>query len=78
MSSESKPEAQLLERGSDHYKRGTIQPIEFIFANGLGFAEGNVVKYVTRYQFSGTPIKDLEKARHYIDMLIEHAERSGL
>lgn len=56
--------------GGDHYRNMTIQPIDFIMANGLGFCEGNVVKYVTRYPFKNG-VEDLKKARHYLDMLIE-------
>lgn len=47
--------------GGDHYKRMAIQPITYIEANELGFSEGNVVKYVTRWKFKGG-IQDLEKA----------------
>lgn len=59
--------------GGDHYTKQAIQPIEYIWANGLGFSEGNVVKYVTRYKDKGG-IKDLQKARHHLDLLIEHLE----
>jgi hypothetical protein len=60
-------------RGSDHYKMGKIEPIEYIEANGLsrGFYAGNIIKYVTRYCYTDDPIGDLEKARHYLDLLIE-------
>jgi hypothetical protein len=58
------------QQGSAHYQQGSIQPIEFILANDLGFCEGNVVKYVTRYPHKGTPKEDLVKARHYLDILI--------
>jgi hypothetical protein len=54
----------------DHYKNQTIQPVEYIHANGIGFFEGNVIKYVTRWKSKGG-IKDLEKAKHYLEMLIE-------
>ena len=54
----------------DHYKDKAIQPVEYIHANGIGFFEGNVIKYVTRWKSKGG-IKDLEKAKHYIEMLIE-------
>jgi len=60
--------------GGDHYKNCAIQPVEFIFANQLGFAEGNVVKYVTRWRLKGS-IEDLRKARHYLDLLIEAETR---
>lgn len=56
--------------GGSHYKDLKIQPIEYIHANGLGFAEGSVIKYVTRWR-NKNGIKDLEKARHFIDLLIE-------
>lgn len=54
----------------DHYKKLKIQPVEYIHANGLGFCEGSVVKYITRWRDKGG-IKDLEKAKHFIDLLIE-------
>lgn len=54
----------------DHYKNQTIQPVEYIHANRIGFFEGNVIKYVTRWKSKGG-IKDLEKAKHYLEMLIE-------
>jgi hypothetical protein len=54
----------------DHYKTKAIQPVEYIHANGLDFFEGNVIKYVTRWR-TKNGIKDLEKARHYIDLLIQ-------
>jgi hypothetical protein len=58
--------------GGDHYKGKTVQPWDFIAANGLGFFEGNVVKYVTRWKDKGG-VQDLHKARHYLDKLIEVA-----
>ena len=58
--------------GGDHYKKYTIQPVEYIIANGLGFCEGNVIKYVTRYRDKGG-VDDLKKARHFIDLLIAMA-----
>lgn len=56
--------------GGDHYKKKAIEPWDYIAANGLGFFEGSIVKYVSRWQDKGG-IKDLEKARHFIDKLIE-------
>jgi hypothetical protein len=58
--------------GGDHYKGKTVQPWDFIAANELGFFEGNVVKYVTRWKDKGG-VQDLHKARHYLDKLIEVA-----
>lgn len=59
--------------GGDHYASQAIQPIHYIFENNLGFCEGNVIKYVTRYQ-KKNGVEDLKKARHYLDMLIERLE----
>ncbi len=56
--------------GGSHYKGKAIQPVQYIHANNLGFIEGSVVKYVTRWQDKGG-IADLEKARHLLALLIE-------
>jgi len=64
--------------GGDHYKKFKIQPIEFIVKNGLGYIEGNVIKYICRHRYKGGK-EDLEKAKHYIDLLIqlEYGEGGG-
>lgn len=62
--------------GGAHYKKHAIQPVEYIHANGIGYFEGNVIKYVTRWRDKGG-LADLEKARHYIDLLIELESRKG-
>jgi len=43
---------------------------EFINKNKLQFAEGNAIKYICRHAHKGE-VQDLEKAKHYIDMIIE-------
>jgi hypothetical protein len=53
-----------------HYKDLAIQPVEYIHANGIGYFEGNVIKYVSRWRAKNV-IKDLEKAKHYLELLIE-------
>jgi hypothetical protein len=58
----------------DHYANKAIQPIEYIMSNNLGFCEGNVVKYVSRWRDKGG-LSDLLKAKHYIEFLIEEWER---
>ena len=57
--------------GGDHYSKLAIQPVTYITANRLSYLQGNVIKYTTRYKDKGTPIQDLKKAKHYIEMLIE-------
>ena len=56
--------------GGDHYKDMKIQPSEFVNKNKMLFAEGNAIKYICRHQKKGGK-QDLEKAKHYIDMIIE-------
>ena len=53
-----------------HYKNKTIQPWDYIVGNDLGYLEGNIVKYVSRWKDKGG-VDDLRKARHYLDKLIE-------
>ena len=52
----------------DHYKNLTIQPVEFITANGLAFLEGCVIKRMCRHS-SKNGIDDLRKAIHEIQLL---------
>lgn len=61
-----------------HYDTG-IDTIAFLRANCPpeqveGFLRGNAIKYLQRYASKGTPVEDLKKSRHYIDMLIEELE----
>lgn len=56
--------------GPGHYKDKPMQPWDFIVANNLGYLEGNVVKYVSRWRQKGG-VEDLRKAKHYIEKLIE-------
>ena len=51
-----------------------IQPVEFIMRNGLGFCEGNIIKYISRWKLKNGR-DDLLKARHYIDILIAELDR---
>ena len=56
--------------GGNHYKNYEIQPVEFIIKNNIGFVEGNIIKYVLRFKEKGGAV-DLEKAKHYIELLID-------
>ena len=53
-----------------HYKDLAIQPIQFIHSNNIPFMEANVIKYICRHR-SKNGLADLEKAKHYIELLIE-------
>lgn len=72
----AEPNPLATQIGGDHYRLCKIQPVEFIEANGLGFLEGNVIKYVTRHA-TKTGKADLEKAKHYIDLLINFRYPEG-
>ena len=56
--------------GGSHYKKMKIQPSKFVIENKLLFPEGNIIKYICRHQYKGGK-EDLEKAKHFIDMIIE-------
>tara|TARA_R110000772_G_scaffold41962_1_gene97830 strand:- start:162 stop:368 length:207 start_codon:yes stop_codon:yes gene_type:complete len=56
--------------GGSHYKSMVIQPAEFINKNKLLFAEGNAIKYICRHKAKGK-LQDVEKAIHYLEMIIE-------
>ena len=36
--------------GGTHYKDKSIQPWDYIAANNIGYFEGNIIKYVSRWQ----------------------------
>lgn len=55
--------------GGTHYKT-TIQPWDYIAANNIGYFEGNVIKYVSRWR-QKNGVEDLKKAVHYLQKLIE-------
>jgi hypothetical protein len=56
--------------GGEHYLGFKIQPAYFCIVNNLTAAESHVIKYVCRWRNKGG-IRDLEKARHWLEMLIE-------
>tara|TARA_R110000751_G_scaffold6023_1_gene26389 strand:+ start:1055 stop:1357 length:303 start_codon:yes stop_codon:yes gene_type:complete len=57
--------------GGDHYTKLEIQPMTYSMANNLNALQHTALKYITRYQDKGTPLQDLAKARHCIDMMVE-------
>jgi len=60
--------------GGSHYKNFKIQPIEFIYMNKIGFIEGSIIKYICRWR-NKNKLEDLEKVKHYVDLLIELEEK---
>lgn len=58
--------------GGDHYMKQAIQPWDYIVANKIGFLAGCAIKYISRYDSPGAGgIRDLEKAKHFLEKLIE-------
>lgn len=56
--------------GGNHYASMVIQPTEFIMKNKLNYIQGNVIKYICRYK-NKNGREDLEKVKHYVDLLID-------
>ena len=56
--------------GGTHYRKMKIQPSKFVIENELLYPEGCVIKYILRHRLKGKR-QDLEKAKHFIDMIIE-------
>ncbi len=59
-----------MQENPTHYSRYSPQPIEVIEGWGLGFHLGNVLKYIVRAPHKGSEIRDLKKARWYLDRWI--------
>ena len=58
--------------GGNHYaKGGAFQHWDLIEDNGIGYIEGCATKYVTRWRDKAEPLKDLNKAKHYVVKLLE-------
>ena len=56
--------------GGSHYNKYSIEPVDFIYYNDIGYLEGNVIKYVVRHADKNGK-EDLLKAIHYLEMLID-------
>ena len=56
--------------GGTHYQNFKIQPSKFVIENELLYPEGCVIKYILRHRLKGKR-QDLEKAIHFIEMIIE-------
>lgn len=65
--------------GPSYYEGLTPQPIEVIEQWGLGFHAGNVIKYTARagHKPGNSALSDLNKAKWYLDRLIQLATKEG-
>lgn len=70
--------ARAKQIGGDHYSRKLVQPWDAMQAwmspeQFEGYLRGNVIKYMARYP-DKDGLKDVRKAGHYLERLIEHLE----
>jgi len=57
--------------GGGHYTKLAIQPMELSLKNNLNAAQHTAIKYIMRYR-DKNGLEDLKKAKHTIDLLIQH------
>ena len=55
-----------------HYNQGSMEVMDAIDGLGLGFLEGNILKYIARFRHKNG-VEDLRKAQWYLNRLIENA-----
>lgn len=60
-----------------HYNIGSIETITYLESLGIAedFCVGSAIKYLSRYKHKGEALKDLKKARWYIDKVISYYEK---
>jgi hypothetical protein len=68
------PVANDVQVGGAHYKALDPQPWDVVHSWGMGFLDGNVVKYVSRADYKSNKLEDLRKARWYLDAAIKQEE----
>lgn len=56
--------------GTHYQQEGTIQHWDFAASQDFDYFQGQITKYVTRWK-KKNGLKDLEKARHFIEKYIE-------
>ena len=69
MFSRTKPATPRKQVAGTHYNKHSTQPVDIVDEYGLSFYEGNALKYLLRRK--GKRRVDLEKCKHYIEMLLE-------
>ena len=60
----------------DHYNKG-IEVIDFIDSWDMDFNTGNAIKYLSLHKYKNKPLEDLQKAKWYIERLIDNLEKSN-
>ena len=57
-----------------HYTAGGVEVYDFIKAKKLSYELGNVVKYVSRADYKGNRLQDLQKAQWYLNAAIQQEQ----
>ena len=66
------PETALSNQiGGRHYRHLPIPPFDFCRKNGIGHAEGEAIYHIVRHKNKNCRA-DLEKAIHWLQLIIEH------
>ena len=62
-----------------HYNQSGVECIDAISAatgdNFKYYLQGNIIKYLWRFDYKGKAVEDLNKAKWYLDKLIEHVDK---
>tara|TARA_R100000773_G_scaffold18268_1_gene16545 strand:+ start:3044 stop:3316 length:273 start_codon:yes stop_codon:yes gene_type:complete len=62
-----------------HYNQSGVECIDAISAatgdNFRYYLQGNIMKYLWRFDYKGKAVEDLNKAKWYLDKLIEHVDK---
>jgi hypothetical protein len=66
-----------------HYTAGGLETWEFMLAKMgreefKGYLLGSIFKYISRAKFKGTFLKDLKKARWFLNLLIQMEEEDAI
>jgi len=54
-----------------------IETFTYIRSWKMDYPESNIIKYITRHPYKGQSLKDLEKAKWYLEKLIKEVEASA-
>jgi len=67
--------------GGDHYKTAGVQPWDVVdtwpIDQQIGFHRGNALKYVMRMGTKDENLREIRKATHYLQKLVEVLEQKG-
>lgn len=73
--------ARDIQIGGTHYKKSTVQPWDVVdtwpIEQQIGFHRGNALKYVMRLGTKDENLREIRKAAHYLQKLVEVLEQKG-